>query len=376
MASFTIYNHPATPALQLIYERFCTFGKGHKVVLQDIRMESRSFIKFCKDTTIISKQLSQTSCDLIFTKVKQKGTRTIDFIGFLSCLEQASHQRGVEFDQLIHHILTIHGILPDGSLSTRATTTPTTPTRATPSTSTPNPPSSPPHPTTAHQSSTVKEAAPPSTMLIVVDMQLDFYSRNEVVSAAFPYLPNRISNLIATCRNSGLVEVVHLREGSNSTDSPWYSFWQQLNPGCDSSADPNLPEDCAADIFHERIFIKYGYDGVGVNSGLVDYINSRSRQNGQPMNVLMCGLVTSCCIHMNAAGLFLRGYPTFVVSDCCGDRTVRMHIETLQREARRSYAVVEMNDVKQLLDAEVSDSEVVRDTLVSVCWPNKTQVEK
>jgi hypothetical protein len=53
-----------------------------------------------------------------------------------------------------------------------------------------------------------------------------------------------------------------------------------------------------------------------------------------------------------------------------------MHIETLQREARRSYAVVEMNDVKQLLDAEVSDSEVVRDTLVSVCWPNKTQVEK
>jgi hypothetical protein len=88
-------------------------------------------------------------------------------------------------------------------------------------------------------------------MLIVVDMQLDFYSRNKVVSAAFPYLPNRISNLIATCRNSGLVEVVHLREGSNSTDSPWYSFWQQLNPGCDSSADPNLPEDCAADATKE-----------------------------------------------------------------------------------------------------------------------------
>jgi hypothetical protein len=29
-------------------------------------------------------------------------------------------------------------------------------------------------------------------------------------------------------------------------------------------------------------------------------------------------LVTSCCVHLNAAGLFLRGFEVYVVEDCCG----------------------------------------------------------
>ena len=387
MASLSVLGHPCTPGLKLIYERFCSFGKGHKIDLDNIKMESRSFLKFCKDTLLINKKLSNTSCDLIFTRVKKKGTRTIDFIGFLSCLEQAATVRGVTYDRFTNHVLKFHGLQPDGQRAT-PTTTPTRISNFSSSLKSPtsfegeyyqtSPAESFSSPSTATTSKASRGAfnVMPSTMLIVVDMQLDFYSRNAVVSKSFPELPTRISNLITACRNSGLVEVVHLREGSNSNDSPWYNFWQQLNPGCDSSADPTLPEPCAREKNNEKVFIKYGYDGVGVNSGLVDYVNSRSRQNGQPMNILMCGLVTSCCVHMNAAGLFLRGYPTFVVSDACGDRTERMHLESLRRESRRSYAVIDINNVITLLDAEVTDGKAFADSLVSVCWPNKTQIEK
>lgn len=96
------------------------------------------------------------------------------------------------------------------------------------------------------------------TAVLVVDMQLDFYSRNAAVSAAFPSLPVEIGRLLNGARTAGDVEVVHLREGSNSAESPWYTFWQRLNPGLDSSADPNGVEPCAAALPSEAEFVKFG----------------------------------------------------------------------------------------------------------------------
>ena len=378
MASLSVDTHTATPALKQIYTRFSTFGRGHRIDPSTVKMESKAFIKFCRDTSLINKKLSQTSLDLIFTRVKARGQRTIDFHGFLSCIELAAKQRGVTYDRFTTHILKWHGLANDGSPThqqregpivspTRTTTTTTTTT----TTLAPAPVSMSPSPSST---TTPEVAAAPSTILLVVDMQIDFFSRNAAVSKAFPELPQRISSLIEECRFSGAVEIVHLREGSNPQDSKWYEFWSKLNPGCDSSADSNLVEECALDINNERVFVKYGYDGVGVDSGLVRYLDSRSRQNGRPLNILVCGLVTSCCIHMNAAGLFLRGYPTFVVADACGDRTQKMHLESLQRESRRCYAVVEKKDVSNALESNEKNG--VEERLIESCWPNRTQKEK
>lgn len=38
-------------------------------------MESRQFIKLCRDARLIDRRLTQTSCDLAFTKVKTMVSR-------------------------------------------------------------------------------------------------------------------------------------------------------------------------------------------------------------------------------------------------------------------------------------------------------------
>lgn len=203
--------------------------------------------------------------------------------------------------------------------------------------------------------------------LVVVDIQKDFYSRNPAVLASFPELGSHVSDLLRLCRRAG-VEVVHIREGSNPCDSAWYDFWQRLNPGRSSEADAAQPEEFAKECRGERVFVKYGYDGVGVNSGLEPYLRKRGFQQ-----VLVCGLVTSCCVHMNAAGLFLRGYETYVIEDACGDRTPEMHRASLRRESRRSYAVVAISAVRDFL-AGIGSGE--GGDLLSAAWPNATQFEK
>ena len=78
---------------------------------------------------------------------------------------------------------------------------------------------------------------------------------------AFPDLPARLGSLVRMCRVSGRVEVVHLREGSNANESPWYGFWQTLNPGKDSSADPDAPEPCARELAAVEVVVPEGRSG-------------------------------------------------------------------------------------------------------------------
>ena len=366
------------PGLRRIFLRFCSFGRGHRVDVETLKMDGRTFVKFARDTGLLSRRsLPQTSVDLIFTKLRRKGERSIDFEQFLVGLRHMAAHRGVAHDRLVAFVLKQHGLSPVGSRPAMST-----PTRASADVqSQVQRMTTPPPPQMAGDAMTPPAArnsgmgaATPRCALVVVDMQVDFFTKNSAVSAAFPDLPARMQSLIDLCRSHAPdVEVIHLREGSNSNESPWYEFWQRLNPGCDSAADPALPEPCARETGSERIFVKLGYDGVGVDSGLTGYLNARGVKT-----VFVCGLVTSCCVHMNAAGLFLRGYQTFCVEDACGDRTRAMHTETLRRESRRSYGVVGSEDVATYLRAlqgEGAGSDPER-LLVEACWPNVTQAEK
>ena len=359
--------------LRRIFLRFSSFGRGHRVNIDELKMDGRTFVKFARDTGLLSKRsLPQSSVDLIFAKIRRKGSRTIGFEQFLVALRHVAAHRGVAHQKLIQFVLKQHDLMADAG------------SEALPFASSQLRAAVPPNPHTALSSSPGRRTrtttsglvSTPRCALIVIDMQLDFYSRNPAVSSAFPNLPQRMSSLIEMCRvNAPSVEVVHLREGSNAKESPWYDFWQRLNPGRDSSADPSLPEPCAKDIEGERVFVKLGYDGVGVDSGLVPYLRSRNVKS-----VLVCGLVTSCCVHMNAAGLFLRGYQTFCVEDACGDRTQSMHRESLEREARRSYGVCQTKDValylRALSNASTDTAGDPEQVLIDACWPNKTQSEK
>ena len=60
----------------------------------------------------------------------------------------------------------------------------------------------------------------------------------------------------------------------------------------------------------------------------------------------------------------------FVVADACGDRTATLHTGTLERESRRSYAVVGI-DAGCAFAASAEDG-----SLFDAAWPNFTQLEK
>ncbi len=371
------------PALRRIFLRFCSFGRGHRVDVESLRMDGRTFVKFARDTGLLSRRsLSQTSCDLIFTKLRRRGERAIDFEQFLVGLRHVAAHRGVTHGKLVAFVLKQHGLAPEQTAAAESPDRMATPNRGVSGRPQPQRVSTPPphnrNKAVHTPNFNCDTSSTPRCAILVIDMQVDFFSKNPAVSSAFPDLPQRMQSLLDLCReHAPHVEVVHLREGSNARDSPWYGFWQQLNPGCDSAADPERPEPCAREVGDEKVFVKLGYDGVGVDSGLEGYLRARGIST-----VLVCGLVTSCCVHMNAAGLFLRGYQTFCVEDACGDRTHAMHTESLQREARRSYGVVGSEAVAAYLQALQEgrrgggDGDYPEQVLVEACWPNVTQSEK
>ncbi|EDQ91845.1 uncharacterized protein MONBRDRAFT_3203, partial [Monosiga brevicollis MX1] len=57
-------------------------------------LDSAKFTKLCKETKLISKSLTTTDADLIFTRVKAKGQRKIGFAEFRSALEEVAKKTG------------------------------------------------------------------------------------------------------------------------------------------------------------------------------------------------------------------------------------------------------------------------------------------
>lgn len=103
---------PADPiqTVRQLYRMYCAFGKGHRVKIAQLQMDGRAFVKFLRDARLITSNCTRTDADLIFTKVKARGSRTITFDGFLAALNEVSIRKGAEWGTLIHHIVnTVQG---------------------------------------------------------------------------------------------------------------------------------------------------------------------------------------------------------------------------------------------------------------------------
>ena len=57
-----------TQQMYHLYLRFCSFGKGHRVPAESLKMDSRTLLKFCRDGGLLDDKLDRTRVDLIFTK--------------------------------------------------------------------------------------------------------------------------------------------------------------------------------------------------------------------------------------------------------------------------------------------------------------------
>jgi hypothetical protein len=102
-------------ALYDVFIDFCCFGKGQGGSRE---LDSAKFVKLARDTNLICRKLSTTDLDLIFTRVKGKGEKRIDFGGFCAALQQIASHTGMSFSDVKNAVVkaggpTIAGTLPD-----------------------------------------------------------------------------------------------------------------------------------------------------------------------------------------------------------------------------------------------------------------------
>ncbi|XP_026193544.1 tubulin polymerization-promoting protein family member 2 [Cyclospora cayetanensis] len=73
---------------------FASFGKGKD-------LDSRTFVKICKDTKLLGGGLTQTDCDLIFTKCKTKGSVRLTFSEFEEAMDLVAKKKNQTLEELL-----------------------------------------------------------------------------------------------------------------------------------------------------------------------------------------------------------------------------------------------------------------------------------
>eukprot|EP01066_Platyproteum_vivax_P001796 Platyproteum_vivax@DN12259_c0_g1_i1.p1 len=63
-------------------------------------MDGRTFVKLCKDTGLLAGGLTTTDCDLIFTKVKSKGAKKINYKEFQEAMKQVAEKKKISLDDV------------------------------------------------------------------------------------------------------------------------------------------------------------------------------------------------------------------------------------------------------------------------------------
>lgn len=81
--------------LKTIFFDFCNFGGSGKEKSEEL--DNPKFGKFCRETGVIDKKFSSTSADLVFTKVKEKGKRTLNYSQFQEALKQIAGKYFTQF---------------------------------------------------------------------------------------------------------------------------------------------------------------------------------------------------------------------------------------------------------------------------------------
>jgi len=83
--------------------RYCRFGGGARASCES-QLDNVKWAKLCKDANLIDKSFSKTDVDLVWSKVKPKGARKVDFFTFQKLLHAVAEKKQITFDQLSDRI--------------------------------------------------------------------------------------------------------------------------------------------------------------------------------------------------------------------------------------------------------------------------------
>jgi nicotinamidase-related amidase len=185
-----------------------------------------------------------------------------------------------------------------------------------------------------------------NTALIVTDVQPEYWSNCPLIQKDFPDFPQILERTIELCRERQ-VKIIWIRADYRYCCSPWLPNFERMRGGrnlgevpCDLNS-PDLEWESFAHPIEEEIIIpKHCFSGT-TNTSLVEILRT-SRID----TVLVCGLVTSVCVHHTAYGLFDAGLRTFLVQDACADRGLERHKATLNLYGDYMYDVINTEDLE------------------------------
>lgn len=107
-------------ALEQIFRRFANFGsRRNQSDDNELELDATRLVKLAKDCKVIDKRLNRNDVDIIFSKVKRKGHRKINFDEFLTCTEYFAKRKGLAHSMLIHSMISknkgpkLNGTVPD-----------------------------------------------------------------------------------------------------------------------------------------------------------------------------------------------------------------------------------------------------------------------
>ena len=70
-------------------------------------IDGAKFLKFCRDVYLFDSNFRPQDLDVVFAKYKEQELRHLSYRGFISALADIADRKNVDFDVLVHHILSI-----------------------------------------------------------------------------------------------------------------------------------------------------------------------------------------------------------------------------------------------------------------------------
>ncbi|KAI4183145.1 MAG: hypothetical protein L6R41_005558 [Letrouitia leprolyta] len=155
------------------------------------------------------------------------------------------------------------------------------------------------------------------TALLVIDMQGTF------TSIVHSCLPNILS-LASTFKSHNLPRIFtqhgHTKEElTPPLKNQLVKRWTPSGSIARGSKDWELMPDIAKAAQDCPIIHKNTYDAV-INTNLADVLKELGTER-----VVVCGVMTNCCVDTTARSVFNRGFETWLVSDACGTTTKEQH---------------------------------------------------
>jgi len=190
---------------------------------------------------------------------------------------------------------------------------------------------------------------PLRSVLLVVDVQSEYWSKCNPVREDFPEFPRNCDTAIRICRSKG-VEIIFVRADYVAEQSPWLGQFRRLNYGVNCKVEPKFVagvNDTEWELFAvpndgEFVVVKPSWDASDPSTGLSDYLKARSITN-----VLLLGLITSVCVQHSAFGLFNRGFRVLVIADACADRGRARHDAALSLYGNYMYDILTCSVLQQ-----------------------------